>query len=50
MAVPIHLYSWTKSVLAYANVATSKFVAEMRDSAVSGAAMISKIFVPNLDR
>lgn len=44
------LVGWIRGGLAHVNVVTSMFMAEMSGSAVADAAVMSKIFVPNMAR
>jgi len=44
------LVGWIRGGLSHVNVVTSMFMAEMSGSAVADAAVMSKIFVPNMER
>jgi tripartite ATP-independent transporter DctM subunit len=44
------LVGWVRGGLSHVNVMTSMFMAEMSGSAVADAAVMSKIFVPNMER
>lgn len=44
------LVGWVRGGLSHVNVVTSMFMAEMSGSAVADAAVMSKIFVPNMER
>jgi len=44
------LVGWIRGGLAHVNVVTSMFMAEMSGSAVADAAVMSKIFVPTMER
>lgn len=44
------LVGWMKGGLAHVNVVTSMFMAEMSGSAVADAAVMSKIFVPSMEK
>ena len=44
------LVGWMRGGLAHVNVVTSMFMAEMSGSAVADAAVMSKIFVPSMDK
>jgi tripartite ATP-independent transporter DctM subunit len=44
------LVGWIRGGLSHANVVTSMFMAEMSGSAVADAAVMSKIFVPNMEK
>ena len=44
------LVGWIRGGLAHVNVVTSMFMAEMSGSAVADAAVMSKIFVPSMER
>lgn len=44
------LVGWIKGGLSHVNVVTSMFMAEMSGSAVADAAVMSKIFVPNMEK
>ncbi|MCL4112381.1 UNVERIFIED_CONTAM: hypothetical protein GTU68_007219 [Idotea baltica] len=44
------LVGWIRGGLAHVNVVTSMFMAEMSGSAVADAAVMSKIFVPNMEK
>ena len=44
------LVGWIRGGLSHVNVVTSMFMAEMSGSAVADAAVMSKIFVPNMGR
>ena len=44
------LVGWMRGGLAHVNVVTSMFMAEMSGSAVADAAVMSKVFVPSMER
>lgn len=44
------LVGWIRGGLSHVNVVTSMFMAEMSGSAVADAAVMSKIFVPNMEK
>jgi len=44
------LVGWMKGGLAHVNVVTSMFMAEMSGSAVADAAVMSKVFVPSMEK
>ena len=44
------LVGWMRGGLAHVNVVTSMFMAEMSGSAVADAAVMSKIFVPEMEK
>ena len=44
------LVGWLRGGLAHVNVVTSMFMAEMSGSAVADAAVMSKVFVPSMER
>ena len=44
------LVGWMRGGLAHVNVVTSMFMAEMSGSAVADAAVMSKIFVPSMEK
>ena len=44
------LVGWVRGGLAHVNVVTSMFMAEMSGSAVADAAVMSKIFVPSMEK
>ena len=50
IALASALVGWIRGGLAHVNVVTSMFMAEMSGSAVADAAVMSKIFVPSMER
>ena len=50
IALAAALVGWIRGGLAHVNVVTSMFMAEMSGSAVADAAVMSKIFVPSMER
>ncbi len=50
IALAAALVGWVRGGLAHVNVVTSMFMAEMSGSAVADAAVMSKIFVPSMER
>ncbi|SME93670.1 TRAP transporter, DctM subunit [Tistlia consotensis] len=50
IAVAYALVGWIRGGLSHVNVLTSMFMAEMSGSAVADAAVMSKIFVPEMER
>ena len=50
IALAAALVGWIRGGLAHVNVVTSMFLAEMSGSAVADAAVMSKVFVPSMER
>ena len=50
IALAAAMVGWIRGGLAHVNVVTSMFMAEMSGSAVADAAVMSKIFVPSMER
>ncbi len=50
IALAAALVGWIRGGLAHVNVVTSMFMAEMSGSAVADAAVMSKVFVPSMER
>ena len=50
IALATALVGWIRGGLAHVNVVTSMFMAEMSGSAVADAAVMSKVFVPSMER